>query len=384
MTITIGGSTAQAWVDSGTAQGVNVTLIADPAGSAPVTFDGTNGNIFDATDRDGLVSGGPFGIGVLNTTINNGDPGVTSVPSEIGFYGNTPLSYFPDGSQQDILDVQFNKDMTGGSVTVSFFYAGEAGNPEALQYQLLDNGVVVDTETITSSGNGAYSSSNPGFFTFNLDSGIKFDEIKFLGDDAHVADATDFLVESITTDLYVPPVVCYDGNSQGYWAQHSNLWDTVAHGGVAGDLTTSKYDTVFNINAFGAAVGDKTLLQVEQTNGGGEAALGRQVVAALENAVAGSSHGLTEAFRFSPSDIIKAVQEVYGGAGGHTFDAVKGADLQNLLEFWNTVPEKSPGGELCSNTTVLNPLDYGTLHGGSFTGDIIGVLQNLHPDHAWV
>src|SRR5262249_37688616 len=141
MAIVIGGPTAAAWVQSGEDQGIEVTLTADPAGLAPVTYDPlTNGNanIFDATDRDAMIISGPyadtlFGIGVLNTQLSvDNSLGISSPPSEIGFYGDPDLQPILGDDRADILTVSFDKDMRGGSVDVSFFYAGEANTAEQL------------------------------------------------------------------------------------------------------------------------------------------------------------------------------------------------------------------------------------------------------------
>jgi ABC transporter len=160
MTITIGGPTAKAWVDSGAAQGITVTLTADPAGEAPVYYSGLNGDVFDASDRDGMIGDGTYkyGIGVNNTAIHYGDPGVNSEPSEIGYYGNESLPLGDD--RADALTVALNKDVVGGSVDVSFFYAGEADHPEQLKYELWDNGVRVSEAEVTASGNGTFGADN--------------------------------------------------------------------------------------------------------------------------------------------------------------------------------------------------------------------------------
>jgi hypothetical protein len=181
---------------------------------------------------------------------------------------------------------------------------------------------------------------------------------------------------------------CFDGLSQGYWSTHiggrnkpANAWDD---GYSQGDT----YDSIFGVNAFSAAFGDKTLLQAITTNGGGEAALARQAVAALLNSVS-ANDGLTADYRFTADEIIAAVKLVYDGG----FDAVMARDLQNVLEFWNIVPEKQADGELCgvgSTSTSLiydkdgDPLTTGDiLNGGSFNGGLLEVLAALNPDHGW-
>ncbi len=202
-----------------------------------------------------------------------------------------------------------------------------------------------------------------------------------------------------------PPEVCFDGLSQGAWSTPNS---------GAGDWTqtpfhtTDSYETVFGVDAHGNADG-QTLLGVLTTAPGGnqELILGKQVVGALLNATSTGETDLTAHYRFSESDIIHALQECYGdtsyandvpGSGGTagTFNAVKAAHLQNLLQFWNNAPEMNTGtgathpGELCSDdtttlATTLHFNDGGTdFYGGSFTGGIIGVLNALHPSDGWV
>lgn len=202
MPITINGATAAQWIESGKAGGFQaITLEADPAGSGLVNYSGSGPDpMFDATDRDNLINGDTlFGIGVNNTAISSGNPGVTSIPSEIGYYGKTPDSFFPDGSKVDSLTVALGEDVTGVNAKVSFFYSSETPG-EQFKYQLLDDGNVVAEELVTASGTGSFSSSNPGLFSFNLNNTVQFDAITFNGFDANVADASDFLLEEITVE----------------------------------------------------------------------------------------------------------------------------------------------------------------------------------------
>ena len=93
-TVTIGGPTAEAWVASGTTAGITVGLTATPANETALTYAGTGADpVFDAPDRDTILDpdGGPFGLGVDNTLITNGMQGVSSQPSEIGYYGNPAI-----------------------------------------------------------------------------------------------------------------------------------------------------------------------------------------------------------------------------------------------------------------------------------------------------
>jgi hypothetical protein len=235
-----------------------------------------------------------------------------------------------------------------------------------LKYELWDDNNLVFSTVVTATGNGTFGADNPGLFTFNLAPGINFDQIKFVGyNSPGVTDATDFLVERITTD----DVDCFDGFSQGFWKGHSNLWDGSA-----------KYDSTFGVDAFGSA--NKNLLEAISLNGGGEAALARQAVAAFENALGNS--GLQDSYRFSADEIKAAMQQAYDGATNQIFNTTKGAHLQNVLEFWNTVPEQQPGGELCSDdgTVVANGLVSGSLKGGSFDGSLVQILHDLYVNEA--
>ncbi len=53
------------------------------------------------------------------------------------------------------------------------------------------------TRTYGPATNGSYDGTNPGLASFDLPH-VYWDEIRFIGDNANVADATDFLVESIS------------------------------------------------------------------------------------------------------------------------------------------------------------------------------------------
>ena len=127
----IKGSTAEAWVDAGTAEGIVVTLEAIPANESShsyTTFPAAD-PVFDAPDRDTICCplDAPFGLGVDNSLISRGDPGVSSIPSEIGFYRTTcDWSGSPLGDNcADELRVKLSKVVNGGSVVVSFFYGSE-------------------------------------------------------------------------------------------------------------------------------------------------------------------------------------------------------------------------------------------------------------------
>lgn len=108
---------------------------------------------------------------------------------------------------------------------------------------------------------------------------------------------------------------------------------------------------------------------------------------------------MTESFRFNEAEIKLAVQQVYGindGISGNDniFNQTKAKDLQNVLEFWNIVPEKQADGELCgigSNDPNLiydkdgNPLTTSdTLDGISFNGGLLASLNSQFASHGWV
>jgi hypothetical protein len=199
--VTIGGPTAADWVADGTTAGIGVTLVATPANELSHTYVGTGtDSIFDAPDRDTIgPAGGPFGLGVDNTKISNGMPGVTSQPSEIGYYGNAAIC--GDGMAladkcADQLAVELGKSLYGGSFEVTFFYGSEQSG-ETLKVELLRDGVEQDSSVYGPANTGEYSSTNPGRHEFTLPN-VYWDEIRFIGDNANVADATDFLVESVS------------------------------------------------------------------------------------------------------------------------------------------------------------------------------------------
>jgi len=104
---------------------------------------------------------------------------------------------------------------------------------------------------------------------------------------------------------------CHQGLTPGYWKNHTEAW--------VGDHSPGCYfDEVFGVGPH------RTLLQVLQTGGGGEKALGRHAVAALLNA-----------YRFGPVDwyspgwVIGRVQYAYSSGN---FESVKN-QLQALNEL---------------------------------------------------
>ena len=108
---------------------------------------------------------------------------------------------------------------------------------------------------------------------------------------------------------------------------------------------------------------------------------------ALLNATNDADGLVTQDYRFTTSEVIAAVQEAYDDGG---FDAQQGADLTNLLQFWNEAPSANVGvgatipGELHFNDTIATTLQYNSTAGGLLEGDIFQVLAGLHPDHGWL
>ena len=200
--VQIGGPTAADWVTAGTNAGITVGLVATPANEPAHTYAGTGADdVFDATDRDTIGPTPPpggFGLGVDNTLISNGMPGVTSHPSEIGYYGNAAIcgeGTVLANNCADQLAVTLDKDLYGGSYQVTFLYGPEQSG-ENLRVELYRNGALQYSHVDGPVNNGSYPATD-GSATFKLPD-VYWDEIRFIGNDAGVADATDFLVEYIS------------------------------------------------------------------------------------------------------------------------------------------------------------------------------------------
>lgn len=217
--IDIGGPTAEAWVNAGAAEGIGVTLVAIPANEASHAYSGSGVDaVFDAPDRDGL-SRGTLGLGVDNTLIKNGNPGVSSKPSEIGYYQNSNICGVGKVLGEncgDELRVGLDQQVYGGTVEVSLFYGAEESG-ETLVVQLYRDDVLVYDSVKGSANNGSFNSPplNQGKFTFELGAAC-WDEIRFLGDERIVNDAADYLVEGISnlTVCEDPPEVSF---TQGFF-----------------------------------------------------------------------------------------------------------------------------------------------------------------------
>ena len=235
-----------------------MTLFAIPANESAHTYSGSGPDpVFDATDRDTVCCGAsaPFGLGVMNTLISNGQPGVTSKPSEIGFYQNPAIcgDGKPLGNHcSDALHVNLDQAVTGGNVKVAFFYGSEQAG-ETLQVELYNNGIMVAGATQGPAGNGAYGGGNPGFYTFPLGD-VCWDEIRFLGDNANVADATDYLVEGIADlsvcEVTVPPEVSF---TQGFFGS-SPVGEALVAGLINDDNCADINTILTSIGALEAAL----------------------------------------------------------------------------------------------------------------------------------
>ena len=147
--------------------------------------------VFDAPDRDTIPdpTAVRFGLGVDNTLISNGMPGVRSQPSEIGYYANSAICGVGTSLADkcaDQLGVTLNKALFGGSFAVTFFYGLEQSG-ETLKVELLRNGVLQDSPVYGPAVTGSYDGTNPGLVSFDLEN-VYWDEIRFIGDSTNVAD----------------------------------------------------------------------------------------------------------------------------------------------------------------------------------------------------
>ena len=232
--VTISGPTAAAWVADGLVDGFTVGLVATPANEAPITYAGNAGDplVFDAIDRD-TISGRDgvtkYGIGVYNGLISQGGS-ISSPPSEIGYYGGADVcgtTGQPLGLNcADQLAVTLDKPLWGGKFGLSFFYGGEQSG-EIVKWELWRDDARVGLGTFGPAANGSYSSENDGLAEYGLPD-IYWDEIRFLGADGEVADATDFLVEFVSG--YVRPELGGDSatgsgtliKTKGTWFMYNN------------------------------------------------------------------------------------------------------------------------------------------------------------------
>ena len=255
--------------------------------------------------------------------------------------------------------------------------------------ELYDGGVKLSDAGLGQGGSTFLSADGTSTYSFDV-AGLDLSLFGQLGVRATSTSTLEGSIKWVDTHPTEPPPdqpVAFDGLSQGAWGTPVNGagdWTQTSY------QTTDLYETIFGVDAGDNIDGDSLLGVLNQpVQGNAEAALGKQAVAALLNADSSGETTLTQAYRFSADDVIKAVQEVYDDAG---FDATQAADLQDLLEFWNIAPENNVGpgatmpGELHSDdtTTIATTLEYDGHLGGSFEGDIIGVLNTLHADHGWL
>jgi hypothetical protein len=111
-----------------------------------------------------------------------------------------------------------------------------------------------------------------------------------------------------------------EGCSLGYWKNHTGMWQGYKPG--------EDYETVFGVQFGADPLFTLTLLQALQQGGGGEAALGRQAVAALLNAAhSGVNFTDGEGEPITELQVIALVQDAYVSG---EFGPVK-----DLLEAWN-------------------------------------------------
>jgi hypothetical protein len=251
--------------------------------------------------------------------------------------------------------------------------------------EVYDGGIKLSDAGLGKVAPATYLNADSAPYTFTVEN---FDITQFdtLGVRATSTSTAEGSIKWVDDTPYDPPPpdepVSFDGLSQGAWKSFdkgAGDWDETSF------TTGMSYDDVFGVDA----TGDLTLLQAISNNGGGEAALERQAVAALLNSDSTGESTLTADYRFSTADVIAAVQEVYDDSG---FDATQAADLADLLEFWNTAPENNTGvgahvdGELHSDdtTVIATTLEWNGHDGGSFAGNIFQVLDTLHPTHDWL
>jgi len=95
-----------------------------------------------------------------------------------------------------------------------------------------------------------------------------------------------------------------EGCTPGYWKQpqHEDSWVNPPY-----DPDTSYFDVVFDVDCEDLACEGKTLLEVLETGGGGEMALGRHAVAALLNAAANSGVD----YLYTTEGVIQMVKDAY-------------------------------------------------------------------------
>ena len=98
------------------------------------------------------------------------------------------------------------------------------------------------------------------------------------------------------SDLMPLVPVTYEGCGPGYWKKHRDAWTTYTPG--------DRFDSIFGVDA----AGSKTLMRTLKAKGGGGASkkLGRQAVAALQNAANPAVNYL-----YTPGEVIAIVVDAY-------------------------------------------------------------------------
>ena len=112
------------------------------------------------------------------------------------------------------------------------------------------------------------------------------------------------------------------GCTPGYWKQpqHFDSWVNPPY-----DPGASLFDVMFEVDCKDMACEGKTLLEVLQTGGGGEKALGRHAVAALLNA----SHP-DVGYLYTVGEVIDKVQAAYTSGDFETYKDL--LEVQNELD----------------------------------------------------
>ncbi|MDO9460633.1 MAG: hypothetical protein Q7N95_11030 [Alphaproteobacteria bacterium] len=202
-----------------------------------------------------------------------------------------------------------------------------------------------------------------------------------------------------------PPVeVSYDGLSQGYWSNHTTSWD----GHAPGD----SFEALFGLDSNGTGseitwnppgpdgpFTNPTLLEAIDFGGGDQFSLAREAVAAVLNA--DSTGDLSHPYRFTAAEIEQAVQLVYGIGNANpdnVYNATMGAQLQDVLEFWNHAQHDEAtldlnataddvktlilAGELPNLNTDADILPGLTGSDTMYTASLLGVLEELYGS-AW-
>lgn len=154
------------------------------------------------------------------------------------------------------------------------------------------------------------------------------------------------------------------GLTPGYWKNHVEVWDDAGWTANGKTLTPSLgFESLFGIGNFTfrdeGADGILSLQEALGNRGGGADALARSATAAILNASESSNP-----YFLWREEIVSAVQETFGGAGGTTYNATLGGRLNDILDYFNNLK----GAEL---DTDNNP-----------EGDPFGLVQLLH-DPNW-